>query len=115
MSTIPNHAMPHAGTITDSPASQASQGSSTGMQTGSTINESQSDFGSDTSQRSAFSQLTDKAREYPKTAIAAGAAVAAGVVTAAVLGTRGRSEKTRSGNSRSGTSRSKSSSKKTRA
>ena len=64
MSSIPNKAMPHA---------QADDQSTTGETLGG-----------------AFSQLADKAREYPKTAIAAGAAVAAGVAAAAVLGTRGR-------------------------
>ena len=67
MSSIPNKAMPHAQAETEAetPSSETSGG--------------------------AFSQLADKAREYPKTAIAAGAAVAAGVAAAAVLGTRGRS------------------------
>lgn len=65
MSSIPNKAMPHAQAETDD---QATADASSG----------------------AFSQLADKAREYPKTAIAAGAAVAAGVAAAAVLGTRGR-------------------------
>ncbi len=64
MSSIPNKAMPHAQAETDTPASETSGG--------------------------AFSQIADKAREYPKTAIAAGAAVAAGVAAAAVLGTRSR-------------------------
>ena len=72
MSHIPNNAMPHAGQTNDQ-AGQGNSGSSTGSTTGSS---------------GAFSQLADKAREYPKTAIAAGAAVAAGVVAAATL-TRG--------------------------
>lgn len=69
MSSIPNNAMPHA---------QAEP------ETGTT--------GEQTEGGSAFSQIADKAREYPKTAIAAGAAVAAGVAAAAVL-TRGRGDK----------------------
>ena len=51
-----------------------------------------------TAGRSAFSQFTDTIRENPKTAIAAGAAVAAGVTAAAVIGTRARN-----GNSRAKT------------
>ena len=70
MSSIPTKAMPHAA-VQDETESQ--QGSETSATSG------------------AFSQIADKAREYPKTAIAAGAAVAAGVAAAAVLGTRGRS------------------------
>ena len=75
MSHIPNSAMPHAGEP------------STGQE--------QSQSGNSTGSAGAFSQLADKAREYPKTAIAAGAAVAAGVVAAATIGVRGR----RGGNS----------------
>ena len=76
MSSIPNSAMPHA---------QAEPETGTSEQSGSG--------------GSAFSQIADKAREYPKTAIAAGAAVAAGVAAAAVL-TRGRGDK-ESGSKRS--------------
>lgn len=82
MSNIPNSAMPHAGTQNDSQTSQFTdqeQGSSGG----------------------AFGQIADKAREYPKTAIAAGAAVAAGVAAAAVLSRgRGKSEGGKSGGSK---------------
>jgi len=67
MSSIPNKAMPHAQAENDT-----AEGSSTETSGG------------------AFSQIADKAREYPKTAIAAGAAVAAGVAAAAVLGKRSR-------------------------
>ena len=74
MSSIPNNAMPHATTQSDSQTGQFD-----GQQ-----NQEQSG--------GAFSQIADKAREYPKTAIAAGAAVAAGVAAAAVIGTRGRSK-----------------------
>jgi hypothetical protein len=44
----------------------------------------------DNASRSAFDQIADTVREHPKTAIAAGAAVAAGVAAAAVYGARGR-------------------------
>jgi hypothetical protein len=67
MSSIPNKAMPHAQGDSESPDSPTSETSG-----------------------GAFSQLADKAREYPKTAIAAGVAVTAGVAAAAVLGTRSR-------------------------
>ncbi len=67
MSHIPNSAMPQAGTTTnDNETATGSTGSS------------------------AFGQIADKAREYPKTSIAAGAAVAAGVVAAAAIGVRSR-------------------------
>ena len=68
MSSIPNKAMPHALAET----------------------ETEPETPTDETSGGAFSQIADKAREYPKTAIAAGAAVAAGVAAAAVLGTRGR-------------------------
>ena len=72
MSTIPNSAMPHAQAQPETGAARQDQ------ESGSS---------------GALSQIADKAREYPKTAIAAGAAVAAGVAAAAVIGTRGRSDK----------------------
>ncbi len=67
MSRIPNSAMPHAQAETNPEA-----GSST-----------------------AFTQFTDTIREHPKTAIAAGAAVAAGVAAATMYG-RSRSSNGRS-------------------
>ena len=70
MSRIPNSAIPHAKVKEEEPAAS----------------------------RSAFGQFTDTIRENPKTAIAAGAAVAAGVTAAAVIGTRARN-----GNSRAKT------------
>ena len=70
MSSIPNSAMPHAQAEPETGTNSEQDGGSGG----------------------AFSQIADKAREYPKTAIAAGAAVAAGVAAAAVL-TRGRGDK----------------------
>lgn len=68
MSSIPNSAMPHATSQPDDQSRNESGEASTG----------------------AFSQIADKAREYPKTAIAAGAAVAAGVVAAATMTARSR-------------------------
>ncbi|HEX8640641.1 MAG TPA: hypothetical protein VF704_05740 [Allosphingosinicella sp.] len=76
MSSIPNNAMPHASTQNDQTAQLDGE-----QQEGMT---------------GAFGQIADKAREYPKTAIAAGAAVAAGVAAAAVL-SRGRSGKSEGG------------------
>ena len=58
MSHIPNNAIPHA------QANDAEQGGSTSI----------------------FTQFTDTIRENPKTAIAAGAAVAAGVAAATMYG-----------------------------
>ncbi|MGZ8997302.1 MAG: hypothetical protein ACXW2T_00450 [Allosphingosinicella sp.] len=84
MSSIPNSAMPHAGEIIDqNEQAQASESSES---------------------TTAFTQIADKAREYPKTAIAAGAAVAAGVVAAATLTARSRS---RSGGNTKGNKSSK--------
>ncbi|HWT13766.1 MAG TPA: hypothetical protein VN231_13515 [Allosphingosinicella sp.] len=85
MSSIPNKAMPHAGgqSETQNQDGQFGQQDEAGTSGG------------------AFSQIADKAREYPKTAIAAGAAVAAGVAAAAVLGTRGRGEKSSAGSKKS--------------
>ena len=73
MSNIPNSAMPRAGDFTETEG-QAQTGQS----------------GETSESGTAFGQLADKAREYPKTAIAAGAAVAAGVVAAATLTARSR-------------------------
>lgn len=90
MSHIPNSAMPHAGTV-DEP--QQEQGGATLSERAGRLAE----------------QAGDYARENPKTAIAAGAALAAGVIAAAAIPlVRGRSG---SGGSKSGGSR-KSSSKK---
>jgi hypothetical protein len=73
MSNIPTSAMPRAGDFKE------------------TEGQSQSFETSETSESgTAFGQIADKAREYPKTAIAAGAAVAAGVVAAATLTARSR-------------------------
>ena len=62
MSHIPNSAMPHAGPqTTDEDSSSSSESGGR------------------------FSQLAEKVRENPKTAMAAGAAVAAGIVAAAAI------------------------------
>jgi hypothetical protein len=79
MSHIPNSAMPHAGTT-----------------------EPQQDQGATLSERAGklAGQAADYARENPKTAIAAGAALAAGAIAAAAIPlVRGRSA---SGTSKSG-------------
>ncbi len=73
MSSIPTNAMPRAGEINQT------EGQSQGFETAETSEST-----------GAFGQIADKAREYPKTAIAAGAAVAAGVVAAATLTARSR-------------------------
>ena len=73
MSSIPNSAMPRA--AENNAQNDQSQGSESGEFT------------------TTFTQIADKAREYPKTAIAAGAAVAAGVVAAATLTARSRSRR----------------------
>ena len=74
MSHIPNSAMPHAGTIDDS---QQEQGGA------STLSERAGKLAG---------QAADYARENPKTAIAAGAALAAGAIAAAAIPlVRGRS------------------------
>jgi hypothetical protein len=82
MSSIPNNAMPHAGTQNENETGQSG-----------TANQDESG--------GAFSQIADKAREYPKTAIAAGVTVAAGVAAAAVLSRgRGKSDGNKSGGSK---------------
>lgn len=73
MSSIPTSAIPRAGEIHEI------EGQSKGFETAGTSEST-----------GAFGQIADKAREYPKTAIAAGAAVAAGVVAAATLTARSR-------------------------
>jgi hypothetical protein len=84
MSHIPNSAMPHAGT-TDGEAQQDQAG-------GGTLSERAGKLAE---------QAADYARENPKTAIAAGAALAAGAIAAAAIPlVRGRSG---SGSSSGGT------------
>ena len=91
MSHIPNSAMPHAG------ASQESQ---------------QDQGGATPSLSERAGKIAEYARENPKTAIAAGAAVAAGVVAAAIPLVRGRkSESSSTSRSKSGSSKSGSSSR----
>ena len=82
MSHIPNSAMPHAQAEPQSSGNEASQSTwSRGMET-----------------------VTDTIREYPKTAMAAGAAVVAGAVAAAAIPMmRGRGETaSKKGNGKSG-------------
>jgi hypothetical protein len=88
MSNIPSSAMPHA---------KASEGSESESQ------QEQGGGGPTISERAGKirEQATDYARENPKTAIAAGAALAAGVIAAAVVPlVRGRSG---SGDAKKGT------------
>lgn len=89
MSHIPNSAMPHAGTTEP----QQEQGATLTERAGKIA-----------------SQAADYARENPKTAIAAGAALAAGAIAAAAIPlVRGRSG---SGGVKDGGGRKKSSAKK---
>lgn len=67
MSHIPNSAMPHA---TAEPQQQQEGGD--GQERGSTVSRG-------------YDAVKDKAKQYPKTAIAAGAAVVVGAVAAAAL------------------------------
>jgi hypothetical protein len=73
MSTIPNSAMPHAGTA------EADQAESPGLA------------------RRAADRAAGLVRDNPKKAIAAGAAVAAGVATAAVIGAKRRGKSSGNG------------------
>lgn len=87
MSHIPNSAMPHA-------TAEPQQQQNDGQESGSTMSRG-------------YDAVKEKARQYPKTAIAAGAAVVAGAVAAAAIPlVRGRAD------SESGTKK-KSSSKST--
>lgn len=63
MSHIPNSAIPHAGPANDEPARLDGEAVADGR----------------------FGQLREKVREYPKTAVAAGAVAAAGLVAAAAI------------------------------
>lgn len=93
MSHIPNSAMPHAGT-TEGEAQQDQAG-------GATLSERAGKLAE---------QAADYARENPKTAIAAGAALAAGAIAAAAIPlVRGRSG---SGSTKSGGGRKKAAPKK---
>ena len=85
MSHIPNAAMPHAGPQTDN---EPAQGDTT---TTSRLSEIRSG-------------VAEMVREHPKTAMAAGAAVAAGIVAAAAIPAiraRGRTETKSGGKSKS--------------
>jgi hypothetical protein len=92
MSHIPNSAMPHAG---------PTEGEAQQDQGGATLTERAGKLAG---------QAADYARENPKTAIAAGAALAAGAIAAAAIPlVRGRSG---SGGTKSGGGRKKADSKK---
>jgi hypothetical protein len=79
MSSIPSSAMPHAGKTTETSETSESQQEQGG---GATISKRAGKLAE---------QAGDYARENPKTAIAAGAALAAGVIAAAIPLVRGRS------------------------
>lgn len=109
MSHIPNSAMPHAGGNGDAQQDQSGDTA--------TLGERARDM-ADTAMESArdmAGSAKDYARENPKTAIAAGAALAVGVIAAAAIplvrGRSGSSEK-KSGGSRTKTSAAKKSSPK---
>lgn len=93
MSSIPSSAMPHAGTTNDNDNQNG----------GETRKEGRS-----ASIKKGATKLKDKAKENPKTAIAAGAAVVAAAVGAAALGARKKSGGSKSadtkGNGRKGKS-----------
>ena len=80
MSSIPNSAMPHAGTTNDNENQKEGRGAS--IKKGAT-------------------KLKDKAKENPKTAIAAGVAVVAAAAGAAALGARKKSAGSKSAASKS--------------
>lgn len=69
MSSIPNSAMPHAGTTNDNEDQKEKKSRRASIKQGA-------------------SKLKEKAKENPKTAIAAGAAVVAAAVGAAALGAK---------------------------
>ena len=73
MSTIPNSAMPHAG-----PAEETDEG-------GETLTMAQRAADLAQTARTQAGKLVDLARENPKTAIAAGAAIAAGTAAAVAI------------------------------
>ena len=72
MSHIPNNAIPHA--------------------TANNETETRSETDQSSGLSSAFGQLSEKVREYPKTAAAAGAAVAVGAGIVAARAIRGRGD-----------------------
>jgi hypothetical protein len=92
MSNIPNSAIPHA-KASDSEAKDETQNQKKSR--GASI-------------KQGATKLKDKAKENPKTAIAAGAAVVAAAVGAAALGARKKSAGAKSGGTKSGTTKSSS-------
>jgi hypothetical protein len=86
MSHIPSSAMPHAG-----PA-EAVQNNHGGAPAGSAPQQEQAqDAGVAATLGAGASKIADYARENPKTAVAAGAAIVAGLAAAAIPLVRGRS------------------------
>lgn len=85
MSHIPNAAMPHAG-----PA-EATETQYGGAPAGSTPPEEQA-TGVGATIGAGAGKIADYARENPKTAVAAGAAIVAGLAAAAIPLVRGRGE-----------------------
>ena len=108
MSHIPSSAMPHAGGPTSSQGGQGSETSSTSTTSNS---------GAGTS-RGRANKLADKARDNPKTAVAAGVVVAGALAAAAAIpivrarknaGGSTKSSAKKSGSSKSGSSKNSSS------
>ncbi|MFN3389664.1 MAG: hypothetical protein ACK40O_12105 [Allosphingosinicella sp.] len=84
MSHIPNSAMPHATAEPQQNQQNDAEGSGSSMARG-------------------YGAVKDKAKQYPKTAIAAGAAVLAGAVAAAAIPlVRGKGDKTAKSGAKSG-------------
>jgi hypothetical protein len=87
MSSIPNSAMPHAGTTNDSETKAGDESERKGRRA---------------SIKKGATKLKAKAKENPKTAIAAGAAVVAAAVGAAALGARKKSASAKDSGSKAG-------------
>jgi hypothetical protein len=84
MSHIPNSAMPHAGGNDDASGNKGGKGGNKKKSGESSVSK-------------AAGQIADKARENPKTAIAAGAAVVGAIAAAAIPLVRGRGKSEGSG------------------
>ena len=79
MSHIPNSAMPHAGGPTDNDSSGSTENQETKQETGTS--------------RSRAGKIADKARDNPKTAVAAGAAIVGAIAAAAIPAVRAARKK----------------------
>lgn len=97
MSHIPNSAMPHAGGPTENDSSGSTENQETKQGSGTT--------------RSRAGKIADKARDNPKTAVAAGAAIVGAIAAAAIPAVRAARKKS-SGTKDSGGSKKSSGSKK---